>query len=410
MSDKLFSVQAGYIPLNDAAILIIAKEKGFAAEEGIDLKLHKETSWATLRDKLAIGLFDVAHLLAPMPVADACNLFPLPLDIVVPMALGLGGNMITISRAIWELHLGEADQGSFDPVRAGSQIRRILHQRRDQNLPLLKIGVVHPYSAHNYELRYWLAGCGINPDRDVDIVFLPPSMMPAALEAASIDAYCVGEPWNSVAIRNSFGLLVTTKSHIWRSSPEKVLGVRRSFCEEQTDAYDALLRALHKAAVWIDRQENISETCQILSHPNYIGIPEIQLHPGFSGRIQTGFGTPSHLDLPDFYISSDRAANFPWPSHALWFYSQMIRWHHATWSPETAHLVCQSYQPDHLRRALAPLGVSLPMENQKIEGACSRPTAIATNSGELTIGPDGFFDERLFDPRQIEQYLKTLSD
>ena len=199
MTSTAPTIQAGYIALNDAAILIVAKECGFAEAEGIHLNLHKETSWATLRDKLAIGLFDVAHLLGPIPVAAACDLFPLPLDIVVPMSLGLGGNMITLSRSVWEAYGQDQSEAGQDvcALAAGALMRKIITKRRADGLAAFRFAAVHPYSAHNYELRYWLAGCGIHPDRDVDIVFLPPSTLPDALKSGAVDGYCVGEPWNT---------------------------------------------------------------------------------------------------------------------------------------------------------------------------------------------------------------------
>lgn len=407
MTSKTTSIQAGYIALNDAAILIIAKEQGFAEEEGIDLHLHKETSWATLRDKLAIGMFDVAHLLAPIPIAASCNLFPLPLDIVVPMAMGLGGNMITLSRKIWEAHAGSFDTHDFSAKAAGERLSAILQERRSLRLPKLRFGAVHPYSAHNYELRYWLAGCGIDPDGDVDIVFLPPSTMPDALRSGAVDAYCVGEPWNSSAILAGNGVLLTTKAHIWQSSPEKVLGVVRSFAIEQQEAHFSLLRALYNAAAWIEQPENNQHLCNILSAPHYVGQDPDRLQPGFGGVIETGFGSQKTLEVSDFYLSFSRAATFPWQSHALWFYSQMVRWGHADLNPQNVAKVKETFQPAILRQALEPLGASLPVQNEKIEGALATSNSIASTKGNLALGPDGFFDGRQFDPAELIDYIQS---
>lgn len=406
MNDALFSIQAGFIPLNDAAILIIAKECGFAAKEGIDLHLHRETSWATLRDKLAIGLFDAAHLLAPMPVADVCGLFPLSLDIVTPMALGVGGNMVTMSRSVWEEHWGASTKGEFEAMIAGRRLRTMIEERKAKDMPVLKFGVVHPYSAHNYELRYWLAGCSIDPDLDVEIVILPPSMMPAALQAGAIDAYCVGEPWSSVAIKQGYGVLLTTKAHIWQSSPEKVLGVRQAFTIEQPEAHLALLRALYRAAYFIEQPGNIPQICDILSRPTYLGLPPNQLKAGFSGTLDTGFPEKSRLHMSDFYLSCSRAAIFPWASHALWFYSQMIRWGHATWSERLVRKITSICAPDYLRQALEPMQVALPDFNMKIEGSLDHPAVISVSSGELQIGPDRFFDGGLFNPEHMDHYYR----
>ena len=405
MTNSLFSIQAGYIPLNDAAILIIAKECGFAEQEGIDLQLQKETSWATLRDKLAIGLFDVAHILASIPVAASCNLFPLPLDVVVPMSLGLGGNMITLSRDVWERHLGAAENADFSASGSGKTISEIIKIRQQLGLAKLKFGAVHPFSSHNYELRYWLAGCGIDPEADVDIVFLPPSTMPDALRSGAIDGYCVGEPWNSSAILDGEGLLVTTKSHIWQSSPEKVLAVRSSFADDEEEAHFALLRALYRAALWIEDKTNLAELCDILSMQDYLGTSKDRVMAGFSGAIQTGFKSTPTIQIPDFYMSVSRAALYPWNSHALWFYSQMVRWGHAPFSEELIDKVRKTFSPALLRQALEPLGVSLPVSEEKPEGSFSCAVSVQGTKGEISLGPDQFFDGRIFNPDDLEHYL-----
>nr|WP_321459755.1 ABC transporter substrate-binding protein [uncultured Cohaesibacter sp.] len=405
MTNSLFPIQAGFIPLNDAAILIIARECGFAQEEGIDLQLQKETSWATLRDKLAIGLFDVAHILASIPVAASCNLFPLPLDVVVPMSLGLGGNMITLSRAIWERHLGPAETGDFSARQAGENVSSIIKIRQQLGLAKLKFGAVHPFSSHNYELRYWLAGCGIDPEAAVDIVFLPPSTMPDALRSGAIDGYCVGEPWNSSAILDGEGLLLTTKSHIWQSSPEKVLAVRTNFAKEQQQAHFALLRALYKAALWIEDADNLTALCDILSANDYLGKPGDYLAAGFSGEIRTGYSKTPTIHIPDFYLSASRAALYPWNSHALWFYSQMVRWGHAPCSDALIAKVRKTFSPALLKQALTPLGISLPVAEEKPEGSFSHAIALPGTAGEITFGPDQFFEGRIFDPDDITGYL-----
>ncbi|TLP44898.1 ABC transporter substrate-binding protein [Cohaesibacter sp. CAU 1516] len=405
MTSKATHIQAGYIALNDAAPLIIARECGFAEAEGIDLHLHKETSWATLRDKLAIGLFDVAHLLAPISVAASCKLFPLPLDIVVPMALGLGGNMVTMARSIWDGHAPASGPVSFDAGAAGARLKAMIKDRRARGNPKLRLGAVHPYSAHNYELRYWLAGCGIDPDQDTDIVFLPPSTMPDALRSGALDAFCVGEPWNSAAILDGDGVLLTTKGHIWQNSPDKVLGVRRSFALDQQEAHYALLRALYKAAEWIESPANKEELCRILSAPGYIGLSETRLKPGFNGAIKTGLTDPERLNMPDFYLPLSRAALFPKESHALWFYSQMVRWGHVELSDDHIARVRASCHPEMLRAALAPLDIALPDTQQDILSAQDIQSPIASDQGLGSLGPDVFFDRIPFDPDALAAYV-----
>jgi two-component system, oxyanion-binding sensor len=221
-------ITAGFMPLLDSAILIAAKEMGFAETEGVDLRLVKERSWANIRDRIAVEHFDMAHMLAPMPIAANLGLTPQALTLIAPFALGLGGNAVTVSTALWTKmeQFGEAAVG--DPASVGRALQQVVTAQGTQGNTALKFAVVHPFSGHNYELRYWLAACGIDPDKDIEIVVVPPPLMSIALRDGTIDGFCVGEPWNSVAVNASVGRIITVKSAIWRSSPEKVLGVKRA--------------------------------------------------------------------------------------------------------------------------------------------------------------------------------------
>lgn len=239
-------IRAGFLPLIDAAILIAAREKGFAETESIDLALVRETSWANVRDRLAVGHFDAAHILAPMPLAANMGLTAIGQKLFVPMALGLGGNAITVSMA---LHKRLGEPSANNPSEAGTRLADLIAQSTE---PKLRFAVVHPFSAHNFELRYWLAASGISPERDVEIVVLPPALVPDALAAGSIDGYCVGEPWNTLAVRAGTGRILTTKNAIWASSPEKVLALPAGMLETAPDLVASLVRALTESAT---RQE-----------------------------------------------------------------------------------------------------------------------------------------------------------
>ncbi|WP_169566434.1 CmpA/NrtA family ABC transporter substrate-binding protein [Sneathiella limimaris] len=402
------TVCAGFLPLLDAAILIAAKEKGFAEAEDIDLLLVKESSWANIRDRMAIGHFDVAHMLAPMPVASLLGLMPLPLKIIAPMALGLGGNAITISNAI------AADIASPKPLaemtarEAGDQLSHLIKDRQKQGKDALVFGVVHPFSGHNYELRYWLAACGIHPDTDVEIVVIPPPLMPDALSSGMLDGFCVGEPWNSIAIEDGAGTLLTTKSKIWRNSPEKVLGASDTFAANHPTTLSATIRALYKAAEWCGSSENTEELAHLLSDSNYIGVPAEILEKPLRGQFKTENGEISQIQ--DFFIPFERAATFPWFSHGLWFYSQMVRWGHTDWSPEHAEQLKSCYRPDLYRAALADLQVPIPSANAKVEGALEHTQFVGTMKGQLALGPDGFFDGQVFDPDNLETYIRAQAD
>lgn len=396
-------INAGFMPLLDSALLVAAREKGFAEAEGIHLSLVRETSWASIRDRMAVCHFDVAHMLAPMPIACNLGMTPLAAPTIVPMALGLGGNAITVSSTLWAAMADEGAIADLDATASGRALRAALARRRGKAQP--RFGVVHPHSGHNYELRYWLAASGIDPERDVEIVVLPPPLMADAMAAGRIDGYCAGEPWNTAAVAKGVGRIVTVKAAIWKSSPEKVLGVSAKWAGANTDAHQALLRALHNAAGWCAQPANHAELASLLATPRHVNCPEEWLAPALSGRIDTGGGT---VQVPDFFLPHAKAATFPWKSHALWFYSQMVRWGQVEASSNNAQVARDTYRPDLYRAALKPLGVALPGANSKVEGALTVPTPVGSSGASLVLGPDGFFDGKIFDPDRLDDYLAEL--
>jgi len=400
-------LSAGFLPLTDSAILIAAKEMGFAEAEDIALNLVRETSWANVRDKLAVGQFEVSHALAPMPIASNLGLTPFDTRLIAPMALGLGGNAITVGNVL----LAEMrDLGGFsglDAKAAGRALFEVVAAGKSRGDKPLQFGVVHPFSGHNFELRYWLSASGIAPDEDVEIVILPPSLMADALASGQIDGYCVGEPWNSIGVAKGAGRIITTKSSIWASSPEKVLAVREDWADENAQTLHALLRALYRSAEWCGQSSNHLELVSLLSSPDYLGQSVDVILPALDGSI---LGEASSATLPDFFQPHDRAATFPWQSHALWFYSQMVRWGYVTHSADNAEIARRSYRPDIYRAVLSGIGVPVPSANSKVEGALKQKTAVGASSQFLYLGPDGFFDGAIFDPEELDAYIASQSD
>jgi NitT/TauT family transport system ATP-binding protein len=397
-------ITAGFMPLFDSAVLVAAGELGFAAREGINLALHRETSWANIRDRIAIGHFDLAHMLGPMPIAFSLGLTPLASDTIVPFSLGLGGNCVTISNAVWDGMAAHGAEPDLDPTRAGVALGAFIRERAAAGREPLRFAVVHPHSGHNYELRYWLAACRIDPEREIEIVIVPPPFMADALAAGRIDGYCVGEPWNSASVAAGTGHIVTVKALLWRNSPEKVIGVRKAWADENPEALAALLRALHHSARWCQDPTNHAELAAVMAQPGFLGLPPAVQMPILTGHLQLGGGAA--LDIDDFFLPFDKAANFPWRSHALWFYTQMVRWGHVEHTPENLTIARNCYRPDLYRSALKPLGVALPGANSKVEGALKVATAVGATGAGLVLGPDGFFDGQIFDPDQIEAYIE----
>ena len=397
-------LSAGFLPLTDSAILIAAKERGFAEAEGIALNLVRETSWANVRDKLAVGQFEIAHALAPMPIAANLGLTPFDTKLIAPMALGLGGNAITVSTELLVAMQQEHASEMLNARAAGQALAQVVNVRKSDGRKPLQFGVVHPFSGHNFELRYWLSASGIAAGSDIEIVVLPPSLMADALATGQIDGYCVGEPWNSVGVARGAGRIVTTKSSIWASSPEKVLAVREDWAEQNTKTLHALLRALYRSAEWCAQSSNHPDLAALLSSPGYLGQPIGVILPALDGSI---LGEARSQATPDFFQPHDRAATFPWQSHSLWFYSQMVRWGYVAHSAAHAEIARRSFRPDIYRAVLAGIGVPVPSANSKVEGALKQKIAVGASSQFLYLGPDGFFDGAIFDPDALDAYIDS---
>lgn len=378
-------LRLGFIPLMDAAIPIVAARKGFAAARGIDLQLERETSWANIRDRLAIGHLDAAHLLAPMPVAAALGLAPLDTPLIAPMALGTGGNAITFSADLTrDLRAAGVARFPAEPFALGRALGAVINARAAAGKERLIFGAVHPYSAHNYELRYWLAASGIDPDRDIEIAILPPPFMPDALAGRKIDGFCVGEPWNSVACRHSGGTIALTKSAIWRASPEKVLALREDWPNERQGDLAALLQAMLDAALWCEDAANRTELVRLLSASDLLDQPPEVLLPSLDGTLD-GAGR--------FLTYAAGMANFPWKSDAEWFLGQMRRWGQIGSGQGDPARVRAAFRPDLLRGALRARGISAPLVDDRPAAAEGEAGLIVPGTlGDVCLPRFGFFD------------------
>ncbi|HSK38218.1 MAG TPA: CmpA/NrtA family ABC transporter substrate-binding protein, partial [Arenibaculum sp.] len=360
-------VRLGFVPLVDCAIPVVALELGFARGEGLDLKLEREASWAAMRDKLAYGVLDAAHMLAGLPLAATLGIGGAPpVPMWAPMALGLGGNAITVSTALYQ-RMVEADPEAMRGPRSGSAraLARVVRDHLAAGRPPLSFASVFPVSSHNYELRYWLASAGIDPDRDVNLGVVAPSRMVENLGMGWIDGYCVGEPWNLRAVQTGKGVVVATKADIWPNSPEKVLGLRASWAGDNAGTVAALVRALVRAAQWADDPGNRAELATMLAAGRYVGVPTGILRMALEGRpvLRPG-AAPEHL--PDLHVFYRWQATFPWTSHAVWLLTQMVRWGQLTPDVDFAAAAARVYRPDIYRAAVAPLGIDVPAEDTRV--------------------------------------------
>ncbi|WP_337267368.1 CmpA/NrtA family ABC transporter substrate-binding protein [Oryzifoliimicrobium ureilyticus] len=390
-SERQRVLRTGFIPLVDAAVLIAAEEFGFAAKEGLSLELVKDVSWANVRDRLAFRQFDIAHMLSPMPVAAMLGLGSNPSPTITPFSLGRGGNAITLSTSLFEqmCEIGGISETS-SALENALALAKVLKNRRHKSEPPPTFGMTYPFSSHNYEFRYWLAAGGIDPDREVRLVVVPPPMTSDALAAGAIDGFCVGAPWNMIASERGVGRIVAAKQDIWPSAPEKVIAMRPEWADGHRDVVGRLLVALDAAASWCDIAENRKELAQALSDPRFIAAPADLLEHVLAGEFSLDHKGNKRI-INGYFEFNHKAANYPRPSQALWIYSQMIRWGQTELSAPLAEAAARAYRPDIYRDALGkgPEDGDLRTEGDRDD--------------------DRFMDGHIFDPAHIGEYVAKFA-
>ncbi len=393
-------VSVAFLALSDAAPLIVARERGFAEAEGIDLTLVRTTSWATLRDRLVYGQVQAAHMLAPLAVAVTLGLSQQPAALAAPYKLNANGNMVVMSPEFAAALAPDLRQRLDDPLGTAHDFAAAIGLYRRKPV----IGVVHRFSSHALSLRYWLASAGIDPDRDVVLRVMPPSLMVEAMRAGESDGFIAGEPWGSAAVEAGLAEAVAIGERIWRRGVEKVLTFREIWLEDNADAIDALIRATAAAAAWCDAPENRVALAGLLARGEYVDQPVSVIEHALSGSIVPRAGE-APLPFPDFMLFAREATGFPWRSQALWIYSQLVRWRMVERSPANEAAAAAVFRPDVYRRALAGSALAMPGASMKVEGALTAPLQVGAHGGAITLGPDQFFDGQVFDPDRMGEYL-----
>jgi len=395
----------GFIPLTDCAPLVVAKEKGCFERYGLNVTLSKETSWANIRDKVALGILDGAQMLAGMPLAMSLGIGPMAKPMVTAFSMDLNGNAITVSNALYEKMQAIAPGAMKERPLTARALKKVIEENSKAGGAPLTFAMVFPYSTHNYELRYWMAAAGIDPDNDVRLVVVPPPQMVGQLERGTIDGYCVGEPWNAQAVQAGLGHTLITKYEIWNNSPEKVLGVTQEWAEQYPNTHRALLMALLEASRWLDEPHNRLEASQLIARPVYVNALEHVVRMSMTGTFQYAASEMPRA-LPDFNVFNRYSANFPWRSHAIWFLSQMVRWGQLTEAVDLHAVAEEVYRPEIYREAAAALGLTSPGIDYKLEGSHAATWKRHEGSESLLMGPDRFLDGRNFDPSRPLEYLR----
>jgi nitrate/nitrite transport system substrate-binding protein len=337
------ALRLGFIKLTDCAPIVIAKEKGFFEDEGLQVEVVAQPNWKTLLDNVISGELDGAHMLSGQPIAATIG-FGAKAHVITAFTMDLNGNAITVSNSVWE-QMQENDPELLSPTPkhpiTADSLKPVVESLLD-NGEKLQMAMVFPVSTHNYELRYWLAAAGIHPgmytesdiggrtDAQVELSVTPPPMMPATLEAGNIQGYCVGEPWNQQAVAKGIGVPVTTNYDIWKNKPEKVFGVTKAWADENPQTHVAVVKALIKAGKWLDETDasgnfvNREEAARILSRPDYVGADYDVIKNSMTGYFY--FQKTDKREMPEFNVFFKGHATYPWYSDGVWFLTQMRRW------------------------------------------------------------------------------------
>lgn len=384
---EVTGAKLGFIALTDAAPLIIAREKGLFAKHGVpDVEVLKQASWGATRDNLVLGGaangIDGAHILTPMPYLMTAgtvtqNNQPLPMSIVARLNLDSQG--ISVAQAY-------ADTG----VRTDATPLKEVFARRRAEGKEVTVAMTFPGGTHDLWIRYWLAAAGIDPNRDVTTITVPPPQMVANMKVGNMDAFCVGEPWNEQLVNQGIGFTATTTGELWRGHPEKALGLRTDFIDANPRATRAILMAVMEAAQWADDFANKDELATILGKRSWFNVPPADVLGRLRGDINYGNGrveTATGLEMKFW----KEHASYPFRSHDAWFLTEDIRWGYLPASTDTSALIDKVNREDLWRDAAATLGI-----------------AAADIPESTSRGPETFFDGKIFDPANPTAYLDSL--
>lgn len=380
----------GYIALTDASPLIIAKEKGIFAKYGLpDMVIDKQASWGATRDNIELGEagggITGAHILTPMPYlisAGKVTKTKVPMNILC--RLNTNGQSISVSKS-W------ANMGVTTDAKAlAAGFRKAKAEGKD-----IKCAMTFPGGTHDLWLRYWLAANGIDPEKDVSTIVVPPPQMVANMKVDTMEAFCVGEPWNSQLVRQNIGFTALTTGELWKDHPEKSLGLRADWIEKNPKAAKAILMAVLEAQQWSDKLENKEELCKIVGGRDWFKVPVPDILDRQTGNIaygDAGRKAKVGLDSPLVMKFWRDFASYPFQSHDLWFLTEDIRWGYLPGDTDTKALIGQVNREDLWREAAKAVGVA----DTDIPKSTSR-------------GKETFFDGKVFDPADPAGYLKSLA-
>src|SRR3954465_13745941 len=383
------AAKLGFIALTDAAPLFVADEKGFFKKHGMtDVEVAKQSSWGATRDNLVLGSkaggIDGGHILTPMPYlittgATTANNVQVPMNILA--RLNLGGQGISVANEYKDLKVG------LDAHEFG---KALLAKRLKTGKPV-NAAMTFPGGTHDLWIRYWMAANGVDPNRDITTIVVPPAQMVANMKVGSMDTFCVCEPWNMQLIHQKIGYTALTTSELGMNHPEKAFALRADYVQANPNAAKALLKAVMEAQMWCEDPKNRGEVAEICSRRRWISAPVEDIVDRLKGDFDYGTGRVESNSKYQMRYWKDQAS-YPFQSHDLWFLTENIRWGYLPATLDTKALIAKVNREDIWRTAAKELGVAA----KDIPASTSR-------------GVEKFFDGKVFDPANPKKYLESLA-
>ena len=338
-------IRFGIIALTDCASIVMAHELGLFKKYGIESTISKEASWAAIRDKLMLGENQATHMLFGMPFSSSMGLLGSPVKpMIIPFEINHNGQGISLENDL-------KAKGVSTPQR----LKPIVDEAKKAGKPMT-FAMTFPPGTHAMWMRYWLAAGGINPDKDVSLITIPPPQMVANMKVDKMDGFCVGEPWNARAIADGIGFTSITTQQMWKDHPEKVCAFTEEFAAKNPKSVKATLKALHLASVYLDKLENRPKAAEIISRPTYINCPPDIILGRLLGKYDYGDGRKEQD--PFYMIYSDRHCNYPQPAFATWWLTQFRRWGMVKGAPDYAGVSKRVMRPDIYTEAMKEMGVT----------------------------------------------------
>ena len=344
------AMRFGIIALTDCAPIVMAHELGYFKQFGIQSTISKEASWAVIRDKLSIGENHATHMLIGMPIASTMGLAGSPVKpMVIPWLLNRNGQAITLDNKL-----------KAAGVKTPQALKPLVEKANAAGEPMT-FAMTFPPGTHAMWIRYWLASGGINPDKDVNLVTIPPAQMVANMKVGKMDGFCVGEPWNNRAIDDGIGFTAITTQKMWKDHPEKVCAFTEEFALKNPKTVKAVLKALHLASVHLDDLNNRAKAAEVIARPAYINCPPSIILERLLGKYEYGDGRVEQD--PNYMIFNQRSCNYPQPIYAQWWLTQLRRWGFTKGAPDYAGIPKKVMRPDLYMEAMKEMGVKVTVPN-----------------------------------------------